>query len=385
MRYAAVVTAAGLSSRMCEFKPMLPLQKETVIRSTTDNLKAAGVEEILVVTGYRSEELRAHLAGRGLRFAQNEGYAENSMFDSVCIGLRALDPGYDFVLVTPADIPLVKPETIKELMRTEAPLSRPVCNGRTGHPLMIAGGLVPGILAHNGEGGLKGAADALGERFSDIPVDDIGVIMDADRPEEYRRLLELDIGRKMLPAEKAESIFQTKFPNPESVPGLTDAYCEGLLDACAVPEHIKRHCRAVARKADEIAARLPEGLVDRGKLHAAAMLHDLARLQKDHAAAGAEILAELGYGEISAWVAVHHELACTEETVASEEVILYLADKLIREDREVTLEERFSESGKKCRTPEAMAKHRMRYAAALAAESCVAKAEEKAKTAERSR
>lgn len=385
MKYAAVVTAAGLSSRMHEFKPMLPLLNDTVIHNTIDNLKSAGVEEILVVTGHRSAELRAHLEGWGLRFAQNEGYAENSMFDSVCIGLRALKPGYDFVLVTPADIPLVKPETIRELMRSEARLSRPVSGGRTGHPLMIAGALVPGILAHNGEGGLKGAADALGERFTDIPVDDIGVTMDADRPEEYRKLLDLDTGRNKLPAEKAGRIFQSKFPDLESGGGLSDAYCEGLLDAYALPGHIKRHCRAVARKADEIAALLPEGLIDRGSLHAAAMLHDLARLEKDHAAAGAEILAELGYGEISSWVAVHHDLACTEETGVSESVILYLADKLIREDQEVTLEERFGGSEKKCKTPEAMAKHRMRYAAALAAEKCVAKAAEKVKIAERSK
>ena len=51
METGAVVVAAGLSSRMKSFKPMLPLAGSTVIKTAISTLRAAGVTTIVVVTG----------------------------------------------------------------------------------------------------------------------------------------------------------------------------------------------------------------------------------------------------------------------------------------------------------------------------------------------
>lgn len=155
-------------------------------------------------------------------------------------------------------------------------------------------------------------------------------------------------------------------------PPLTPALCEALLDAAGTPEQVRHHCRAVAEKADALARQLPPGAVDRDGLYAAALLHDIARTFPDHARVGAEWMEALGYPEIAGWIACHHDLPAPERV--SEAVVLYLADKLIQEDREVTLEERFTKSEEKCRSPEALEKHRARYAQALAARQCVERA-----------
>ena len=55
----AILLAAGRSERMGAFKPLLPFGETTVIHSCIDNLREAGVEDIVFVLGHRAEELQA--------------------------------------------------------------------------------------------------------------------------------------------------------------------------------------------------------------------------------------------------------------------------------------------------------------------------------------
>lgn len=61
MRYGAVILAAGIASRMGDFKPLLPMGEESVIQNVVRVLREAGVQQIVVVTGYRKEVLEEHL------------------------------------------------------------------------------------------------------------------------------------------------------------------------------------------------------------------------------------------------------------------------------------------------------------------------------------
>ncbi|MBR5093928.1 MAG: phosphohydrolase, partial [Oscillospiraceae bacterium] len=58
----------------------------------------------------------------------------------------------------------------------------------------------------------------------------------------------------------------------------------------------------------------------------------------------------------------HHDW---ESGPIDEAAILYLADKCVREDRRVTLEERFAGSAARCASPEAKAAHAARLGTAL--------------------
>lgn len=142
---------------------------------------------------------------------------------------------------------------------------------------------------------------------------------------------------------------------------LTGALAGRLLLAAAPGARIEAHSRAVAAEALRIADALPLPL-DRELLRSAALLHDLARREKDHAALGAAWLRELGYREAAALVEQHHD---GEGEALDEAAVLFLADKCVREDRRVPLAERFAASEAKCKTQEAKAAHARRFAAAM--------------------
>ena len=142
---------------------------------------------------------------------------------------------------------------------------------------------------------------------------------------------------------------------------LTPELAQALLSAAAPGEKVEAHCRAVASEALRIADALPVKL-DRDLLESAALLHDVARGEKDHARLGAAWLRELGYPEAAALVERHHDLHSAEPDEAA---VLYLADKCVRENQRVPLEERFAESARRCTTPEAVAAHARRRETAI--------------------
>ena len=100
--------------------------------------------------------------------------------------------------------------------------------------------------------------------------------------------------------------------------------------------------------------------LNRVRVMKACLLHDLCRAEKEHARVSAEAIRKEGYPAIAALVAGHHEAAYSEREAQgplTEAEILFYADKRVQEDVLVSVEERFRESRKKCRSPEACAKH----------------------------
>ena len=189
MTSGALIVAAGMSSRMGDFKPLLNIGAISIAQRVVATFQQAGVEKIVMVTGYNAVALERHLAGNGIVFLRNEDYETTHMFDSACIGLRYLQDKCDRVLFTPVDIPLFTAATVQTLLASGAALASPVCEGETGHPILIASDLIPALLADSGEGGLRGALERCGVPMTLIPVQDRGVLHDADTPEDYRALL----------------------------------------------------------------------------------------------------------------------------------------------------------------------------------------------------
>ena len=129
-----------------------------------------------------------------------------------------------------------------------------------------------------------------------------------------------------------------------------DAAGEGTADDSSD----SRVCTGEAEKA----ASMP-GL-NRARVTKACLLHDLCRTEKQHARVSAEAIRKEGYPAIAALVAVHHQAAYSEREAQgplTEAEILFYADKRVQEDVLASVEERFRESRKKCRSPEACAKH----------------------------
>ena len=190
MQIGALIVAAGMSKRMGEFKPMLSIGSISVAQRVVATLSQAGVNKIVMVTGYNATMLERHLSGNGIIFLRNEAYETTQMFDSVKIGLRYLLDKCDKVLFTPVDVPLFTAKTVRAILDSGAPLAVPMCEGQQGHPILIANHLIPEILADSGEMGLKGAMDRCSVPLSRIAVEDFGTIHDADTPEDFSALVE---------------------------------------------------------------------------------------------------------------------------------------------------------------------------------------------------
>ena len=69
---SAILLAAGRSERMGAFKPLLPFGETTVVQSCLNYLKAGGVDDIVVVAGHRSNDLRNELRDKEILFAVND-------------------------------------------------------------------------------------------------------------------------------------------------------------------------------------------------------------------------------------------------------------------------------------------------------------------------
>ena len=189
MRTGALITAAGMSSRMGDFKPMLEIGNISVAKRIIATLQQCGIDKIAVVTGYNAQVLERHLAGNGIVFLRNEEYESTQMFDSVKIGLEYLKDKCDRILFTPVDIPLFTADTVNRLLESDAALACPVCSGERGHPIMLSSSIADSILTDSGESGLKGALSRCGTEMLEITVSDLGVLKDADTPEDFEALV----------------------------------------------------------------------------------------------------------------------------------------------------------------------------------------------------
>lgn len=186
----AVIVAAGMSSRMGDFKPMLNIGAISIAQRIVATLRQAGAQHIVVVTGFNAEALEKHLSDNGLIFLRNNDYETTDMFTSAKIGLDYLKDKCGAILFTPVDIPLFTCDTVRQLIASDADIAIPVCAGAEGHPIRIASRLLPALLAQSGEGGLRGAIAALDVPVRHVPVRDAGILQDADTPQDYQALLD---------------------------------------------------------------------------------------------------------------------------------------------------------------------------------------------------
>jgi molybdenum cofactor cytidylyltransferase len=186
---AAVLLAAGQSRRMGAFKALLPFGGRSVVEACVANLREAGASEVVVVVGYRGEEVRAALAGvTGVRFAVNDD-AGSEMGVSIARGVEAVSVDTKALLVALVDQPAVPPGAIESLIeahaRTGARLILPEWRGRGGHPVLIDLSLREELLSVVRECGLRALFDARRAEVLRLPADSPFVARDMDTWDDY--------------------------------------------------------------------------------------------------------------------------------------------------------------------------------------------------------
>ena len=196
-----VILAAGLSSRMGRSKALLPTSAggPTFVRQLASSLLEGGVVDVLVVARPEDTALRTEVESLGteVRLVINAD-ADRGQLSSVITGLNAADhPGVRGVLMTPVDMPFVKPGTVRELLTAfasrHALLLRATFRGRHGHPI-IFGRRIFDELRHADPGvGAKAVVKAHAHEGIDFDVDDPAVLHDIDNPDDYARIFNQSI------------------------------------------------------------------------------------------------------------------------------------------------------------------------------------------------
>ena len=186
---AGVVLAAGLSTRMGAFKPLLPLGGRTVLEEAIATLRDGGVANVVVVTGHRGDDLAPAIERAGARRAHNPRFADG-MYTSVQAGVAALPAGLTAFFLLPCDIPRAGAATVRSLARARAAAAdpsvvHPTHAGRRGHPPLIAARLIPEVLTADPAGGLREVLHRFADRALEVEVDAPGILRDLDTPEAY--------------------------------------------------------------------------------------------------------------------------------------------------------------------------------------------------------
>lgn len=178
---AAVVPAAGRSSRFGGMKLLADIAGEPLLNHTLGSLLESGVDPVVVVISQAAPLDAVPLVSHAhVRTVVNRD-PSRGMFSSIQCGLSVAKA--DAIVVLPADMPFVQPATVSLVVRTCVETNRvivPVFNGRRGHPVGIPGGLRDGLLMMPPDRSLKDALAALGEELLLVDVNDEGVVRDVD-------------------------------------------------------------------------------------------------------------------------------------------------------------------------------------------------------------
>ena len=175
---------------MGAFKPLLPFGDRTVIECCIDNLRAAGIDEIVVVVGHRAEDVRQQLKGLDLSFAVNPD-PDSEMSASIALGIEQASGNASALTIALVDHPAVPPEIIRILIdewKRGAALVQPEHAGRGGHPVLIDLAYRAELLTLDPAQGLRALFAAHREKVRRVPVESPYVARDMDTWEDYRRL-----------------------------------------------------------------------------------------------------------------------------------------------------------------------------------------------------
>ena len=331
MRTLALILAAGFSSRMGAFKPLLPLPADGGTCSALELLCRTYAERhvpVMVVSGFRGDEVDAAALACGARSVRNP-QPERGMFSSVQTGLAALPDETEAVFVHPVDVPLVRPLTLQRLLDAAdgtATVLLPTFDGREGHPPLLPRAFAPRLLAWRGQGGLRAALEDLPRRA--VPVADALCLPDMDTQADYAALQKAAARRDILSPDEAEQLLAI----------------EGL------PPRGRRHCRAVGAVAAALAGALNAARADRGEppvdedeARAGGLLHDICKGRPEHEAAAGRLLRHYGLERAARLVESHRDLSIPDDAPLTARELIFLADKVVCGAWALPLEQRFQQ------------------------------------------
>ncbi len=184
---AAVVLAAGMSTRMGANKLLEDLDGKPVVRHVVEAALASRCQHVSVVLGHQADDVTAALKGLDVSLVHNPDYADG-MATSLIAGVSAIPDTAHAALVCLGDMPLVTPVMINAILdgfarHANARAVVPVAAGRRANPVLISRELFEDLKLLSGDVGARALLDRAGPGLIEVIIDDAAVLLDVDTPE----------------------------------------------------------------------------------------------------------------------------------------------------------------------------------------------------------
>jgi len=184
---AAVVLAAGRSSRMGSNKLLAPVAGRPLVRHAVEAAAKSAASATYVVTGNDAKGVEAVLADLPVILVNNPDYA-TGLSSSLKRAVRALPASFDAAVVMLGDMPGVTASLIDRLIAAFDPAEgRGICvatwRGKRGNPVLWAKRFFPDMDALEGDVGAKHLMTQYSESLCEVEADDDGPLIDIDTPE----------------------------------------------------------------------------------------------------------------------------------------------------------------------------------------------------------
>jgi molybdenum cofactor cytidylyltransferase len=190
---AAVVLAAGRSSRMGRHKLLLPLGDRPVIAHVVAAACASNADPVLTVLGHEAERVRAALPPTRTRMVENFAYAEG-MASSLRAGVAAVPAECAGALVLLGDQPLITAALLDRLIevaqRAPDAIVAAAYAGRRGSPVYFPRIDFAALEAVEGDEGGRSLLAQHPDRVRLVECADVGSALDVDTPEDFVRIRE---------------------------------------------------------------------------------------------------------------------------------------------------------------------------------------------------
>jgi molybdenum cofactor cytidylyltransferase len=200
-RVAAVVLAAGRSTRMGTNKLICEIAGKPLVRIVAEQALASAARPVIVVTGHEREKVEAALAGLPVSFAHNPHYADG-LGGSLKTGIAAIPAEVDAAVVCLGDMPQVDAALIDGLIAAFDPdrgalVIVPSSDGRRGNPVLWSRRFFPDLMAVEGDIGARNLIARYAEAVTEVPVTGTAALVDVDTPESLASVkTEIERGRR---------------------------------------------------------------------------------------------------------------------------------------------------------------------------------------------
>ncbi|HEX3487077.1 MAG TPA: molybdopterin-binding/glycosyltransferase family 2 protein [Micropepsaceae bacterium] len=194
-RIAALVLAAGLSSRMGSNKLLQEWRGKPLLRWAVEAALASDASPVIVVTGNEAAKVETALKGLDVRYVHNGDY-RSGLASSLKTGIAAVPDSADGAIVLLGDMPEINASVIDRMIAAFSPADgRAICiaihERRRGNPVLWSRAFFPEIATLSGDEGARRLLAQHEELVCEIDADS-GVLRDIDTPEALAALRATD-------------------------------------------------------------------------------------------------------------------------------------------------------------------------------------------------